>query len=119
MRLQDCPREITAHPGSRETSYFKTGGSVSDITLAGAATAEHWYYINGVDVLSASSGALVAFGDSITDGRGSTTNGNDRWPDQLAVRLAKYPATREIGVLNQGIGGADRGEMGNPAGGNQ
>jgi lysophospholipase L1-like esterase len=44
-------------------------------------------------------------GDSITDGRGSTTNGNDRWPDALAERLKANAATARIGVLNQGIGG--------------
>ena len=42
-------------------------------------------------------------GDSITDGRGSTTNGNDRWTDALAGRLSA--AKMAIGVLNHGIGG--------------
>jgi lysophospholipase L1-like esterase len=48
---------------------------------------------------------VVALGDSITDGHGATTNGNDRWPDVLAQRLQASPATRRIGVLNEGIGG--------------
>jgi len=49
--------------------------------------------------------AVVALGDSITDGHAATTNGNDRWTDVLAARLAGNAATREIGVSNQGIGG--------------
>jgi lysophospholipase L1-like esterase len=50
-------------------------------------------------------GTIVALGDSITDGHGATTNGNDRWNDALAARLQSSPATRNIGVSNQGIGG--------------
>ena len=49
--------------------------------------------------------AVVTLGDSITDGHGATTNGNDRWPDRLAERLQATPATRGLSVLNQGIGG--------------
>ena len=48
---------------------------------------------------------MVALGDSITDGHGATTNGNDRWTDVLAARLQAAPKTRNIGVSNQGIGG--------------
>jgi lysophospholipase L1-like esterase len=47
----------------------------------------------------------VIAGDSITDGRGSTTNGNDRWPDDLAARLVADKSTAGIAVLNHGIGG--------------
>ena len=53
----------------------------------------------------AGAGAVVALGDSITDGHGATTNGNDRWPDKLAERLQASPATRGLSVLNEGIGG--------------
>ena len=49
--------------------------------------------------------AIVALGDSITDGHASTINGNDRWTDVLAERLGTSASTRSIGVLNQGIGG--------------
>jgi lysophospholipase L1-like esterase len=48
---------------------------------------------------------VAILGDSITDGRGSTTNGNDRWPDVLSRRLRAVPATSQIAVLNLGIGG--------------
>ncbi|MGH3297570.1 MAG: SGNH/GDSL hydrolase family protein, partial [Trebonia sp.] len=49
--------------------------------------------------------AAVILGDSLTDGRGSTTNGNDRWPDQLLDRLRSHGDSAGVAVLNQGIGG--------------
>jgi len=92
----------TSHPGSRTTSYLLHGDHVSDPALPGAVKFDHWFHIAGVDV-SGGRGAIAVLGDSITDGRGSTTNANDRWTDALARRLAG--AKMEIGVLNHGIGG--------------
>jgi lysophospholipase L1-like esterase len=98
--------DITGHPGSRTTSYIATGDATSSATLSSAVTTDHWYILSGIDVAADSSTrALVALGDSITDGRGSTTNGNDRWPDFLAKRMQMNSATATIGMLNQGIGG--------------
>jgi lysophospholipase L1-like esterase len=48
---------------------------------------------------------VVALGNSITDGRGSGTDRQNRWPDELARRLQSEPATRHVAVLNAGIGG--------------
>ncbi|XDA99468.1 SGNH/GDSL hydrolase family protein [Sulfitobacter sp. LCG007] len=48
--------------------------------------------------------AVIAFGDSITDGDGSSIDGNDRWPDVLARRLVE--AGHSVAVQNQGISGA-------------
>jgi lysophospholipase L1-like esterase len=74
--------------------------------LPDAATTDHWYFIQAIDVEAvAPSAAVVILGDSITDGRGSTTNANDRWPDFLARRMQANPATAPLSVLNQGIGG--------------
>jgi len=67
---------------------------------------EHWYFISGVEVLAMPEASAVAIlGDSITDGNGSTTNGNNRWTDVLARRLQANPATKSVAVLNHGIGG--------------
>lgn len=97
---------INGHPGSRTTSYIQSGNVVSVASMPSAATTQHWYIITGVDVLAdVSSRALVTLGDSITDGRGSDTDGNDRWPDDLAARLNTNPPTAAAAVLNQGIGG--------------
>jgi lysophospholipase L1-like esterase len=97
---------VTGHPGSRMTSYIQTGNAVSAASLPSAATTEHWYILSRIDLwLDDSYGCVVTLGDSITDGRGSTTNGNNRWPDNLASRLHADPDTIKVGVINQGIGG--------------
>ncbi|MBO0831009.1 MAG: SGNH/GDSL hydrolase family protein [Actinobacteria bacterium] len=95
---------ITSHPGSRTTSYLLAGQHVSDSDLAGAVTVEHWYFISGLDVW-ADAAAAITLGDSLTDGRGSTTNGNDRWPDQLSARLQSGPGTAGMAIVNQALGG--------------
>lgn len=100
------PAQQTGHPGSRATSYLVHGDDVSAADLPGAKIFDHWYQLSAIDVSAPSiAAAIVALGDSITDGHGATTNGNDRWTDVLAQRLQADPKTREIGVLNQGIGG--------------
>ena len=71
--------------------------------MSSALTTDHWYILSGVDVMS-DARAIAILGDSITDGRGSTTNGNNRWPDDLERRLQASGATK-VAVLNQGIGG--------------
>jgi lysophospholipase L1-like esterase len=98
--------DVTGHPGSRTTSYIQTGDAVTAADMNSAAKTDHWYILNGIDLqLDDSYACVVTLGDSITDGRGSTTNGNDRWPDDLALRLQANPNTSKISVLNQGIGG--------------
>ena len=102
----DPPARETGHPGSRATSYYVHGNQVSAPTLANAQTIDHWYNISGVDVLAPpDAGAIVALGDSITDGHATTTNGNDRWTDDLAARLQASPERPDVSILNEGIGG--------------
>ena len=98
---------ITGHPGSRTTSYLLAGDHTSpEADFTDAVKTDHWYVITGIDVQAPkSAGAVAVFGDSITDGRGSGTNKQDRWPDILAMCLQKNHATHQIGVLNMGIGG--------------
>lgn len=104
IHVQDAPTTITSHPGSRTTTYLVNGNSVSAPVLSNPVKIERWYFIDGMDVASAgSAGSLVLLGDSITDGHGSTTDGNDRWPDDLSRRLQGQMLS--IGILNQGIGG--------------
>jgi lysophospholipase L1-like esterase len=106
LHLDTAPVEQTGHPGSRATSYITHGDPVSAPEFHGARTVDHWYFIAGID-LAATPGAraVVVLGDSITDGHGATTNGNDRWTDVLAQRLQSDPSTRNLAVLNHGIGG--------------
>jgi len=97
---------INGHPGSRTTSFIQAGNLVSAASMPAAALTQHWYIITGVDVLAdGPSKAVVTLGDSITDGRGSTTDGNDRWPDDLAARLMTNTPTSGVAVANMGIGG--------------
>lgn len=96
---------VTAHPGSRTTSWLAAGQHAGEQDLAGAAPSGHWYFLSALEAWPAAGGAAVMLGDSLTDGRGSTTNGNDRWPDQLAARLRAAPATAGIAVAGQGLGG--------------
>ncbi|MGC2474210.1 MAG: SGNH/GDSL hydrolase family protein [Candidatus Sulfotelmatobacter sp.] len=104
--LDAPPATETGHPGSRATSYFVHGNLVAAAGLPEARHVDHWYQISAIDVLSdAKAASVVVLGDSITDGHGATTNGNDRWTDVLAARLQSSRNTRDVGVSNQGIGG--------------
>jgi lysophospholipase L1-like esterase len=106
MHFGQVSRDVTGHPGARCTSYLQKGDLVSAATLPAPVTIEHWYILSGVEVGAEHPGGVLAIlGDSITDGRGSTTDRNRRWPDDLAHRLQADPRTARIGVLNQGIGG--------------
>jgi lysophospholipase L1-like esterase len=106
LHLSDPPAPQTGHPGSRATSYYVHADLTAAAELPSAAHVDHWYFVSGIDVLTPSGGgAVVALGDSITDGHGATTNGNDRWTDVLARRLQADASTRNVAVSNQGIGG--------------
>src|SRR5262249_40194546 len=71
------------------------------------ATPVAWFWLAGVEVMaSKQTGAVVAFGESITDGSQSTVDANNRWPDDLARRLMAQPGNQKTGVLNQGIAGS-------------
>lgn len=98
--------DVSGHPGSRTTSYILTGNHSGDVTFLGSVNTDHWYVINTLEVLAPDTSAAVAIlGDSITDGRGSGTNKQNRWPDELSKRLQANPGTGHVAVLNQGIGG--------------
>lgn len=100
------PSDVTGHPGSRATSYIAAGNAVGAASLPSPVPTEHWYYIVGMDVeASKACRAVVALGDSITDGRGSTTDANNRWPDNLSRRLRVNGPTAGVAMINQGIGG--------------
>lgn len=98
--------DVTGHPGSRTTSYILTGNQLSSADFAESIKTDHWYVINGIDVQSsANSAAIAVLGNSITDGRGSGTNKQNRWTDILSERLLSDPQKKHIGILNMGIGG--------------
>jgi hypothetical protein len=81
---------ITGHPGSRTTSYFVSGNKVNATTISGTKSV-HWYFVSAIHVSSPSTtSALVIIGDSITDGRGSTDDKNNRWPDLVLARKQNF-----------------------------
>ena len=98
--------DVTGHPGSRTTSFILPGNNIASADFSGSIKTDHWYVIQGIDVkASKNSKAVAVLGNSITDGRGSGTNKQNRWPDILSARLLANEATKNIGVLNLGIGG--------------
>ncbi len=100
------PSALTGHAGSRTTSYQQTGSSnVTAASMASAQTVVSWYYISGMDVMAdASAKAAVAIGDSITDGRGTDNDRNNRWTDIVSARLQANAGTSNVAMMNQGIG---------------
>ena len=105
LRFGAVPDALTGHPGSRTTSYIVPGDAQAATEMPTSVRTDHWYVITGLDVVAPGASAVVALGNSITDGRGSGTNRQNRWPDELARRLQADPSTRAVAVLNMGIGG--------------
>lgn len=98
------PARQTGHPGARATSFVGSGNRVGAASWDDAVKVEHWYALADVEAEAPRAlRAVVAVGDSITDGNGSTTDANNRWPDLLARRLRA--AGQPMGVVNAGIGG--------------
>lgn len=99
------PSTLSGHVGSRTTSYYQSGDAVAAASLTSPASSVRWYVIAGIDVYREDDArAVVAYGDSITDGYGTTTDAQNRWTDHLATRLQPNAGTTDVGVLNQGIG---------------
>jgi lysophospholipase L1-like esterase len=91
--------------GSAYSSEFDApGNQLAAETLATPHTSYSWRFLKAVEVQSKGA-SIVCYGDSITDGAHSTLNANARWPDVLASRLQADRSTRDLGVLNTGIGG--------------
>ena len=101
----NAPATLTMHGGALQTSYIsETGNYVGTTTMPEVGRTQSWFLLSRVDVVAPdATGAIVAFGDSITDGARSTPDTNSRWPDHLARRLQSQGI--KMGVLNAGIGG--------------
>ena len=98
----------TWHFESRETVYISPPGDfTASAVMPVASTTLAWFWLSGVEVMaSGQTGAIVAFGESITDGSQSTVDANKRWTDQLARRLMAQAGNQKMGVLNEGIAGS-------------
>lgn len=102
-------QHITSHPGSRTDSWLCYGDQSMAPELSGSElqASTHWYFLSGVEIRvdAAHHGTLVLLGDSITDGRCSTDNANNRWPDFLFDRMQQHPFAQNISIINQAVGG--------------
>lgn len=96
------------HFEARQTTYISPAGDFTATeVMPFESTAQAWFWLSGVDVMtSTEEGAIVAFGDSGTDGTHSTLDANQRWPDELARRLLLQRRSRKMGVLNAGLAGS-------------
>lgn len=97
---------LTTHGGANQTNYVSNPGNFSGAAeFPVQSTTPSWFFLGRVEVVAPEQvGAVIAFGDSITDGTRSTANINGRWPDQLAKRLLEKPGNVR-GVLNEAIAG--------------
>lgn len=109
------PKEATAHLGSRTTSYIIKGEAKPKSDFSKAQRIDHWYNIAALDVYGEAKDVIAVIGNSITDGRGSTTNMQNRWTDIFTEELHKVDPNKA--VLNLGIGGncVLRNGLGEPA----
>jgi lysophospholipase L1-like esterase len=99
--------DVSVHSSAQQINYIQTGNEVRAQRLSAPVTTPSWFFLKGIDVqpVAPEAAAIVAFGDSITDGARATENLNHRWSDILAARLYNNPATANLSVLNEGIGG--------------
>lgn len=97
------PDVVTTHRGSRTTSFIIKGHSKPTSSFADAEALDHWYNIAALEVMVPKETEVIAvLGNSITDGRGSTHNKQNRWTDFFSTELNNKS---KVGVLNLGIGG--------------
>ncbi len=105
LYLQGQTGPCTCHSTGMQDAFVSAKGDFTHGTFAPAQTMQMRAFLSGVEVLAPRAQTIVAFGDSITDGIGSTANANRRWPDLLAERLSARRGGVRFGVVNEGISG--------------
>ena len=106
IHFGETPENLTGHPGSKTYSFIEEGNKVFEKTVSSENKIAHWYIISAIEVSSnPRKKTIVCFGDSITDGTGSTNDKQNRWPDLLSTKLHLNKETSDIAVVNKGIGG--------------
>ena len=106
INYTSAPEIPTVHMGSRTTSYIMKGVTNAHSNFEKAFRENHWYNISGIDVYTMSNNmsAIAIIGNSITDGKCSTDNAQNRWPDVMSEMLQLKHKITHQGVLNLGIG---------------
>jgi lysophospholipase L1-like esterase len=104
LYLPEAVAATTEHSAGLQTTYISSAGDFTGASTVGGSTSESYYFLSGLEVSRADdAGAIVALGDSVTDGFGSTPDTNHRWPNLLAERLQSDPDTSRLSVLNAGV----------------
>lgn len=103
---QDTPAETVDEIGLMPT-YIAQGNHAGSAKLPDPVIAASYYWLRGLSVATASQdgGAIIAFGDSITEGYSTTAGAHRSWPEILAERLQATPDMRNWSVINTGISG--------------
>ncbi len=97
---------LTIHATGLHTTYISKGDLTAQPAIMDPITSQSWYFLSSVDVLAPmDTAAIVAFGDSITDGARSTPDADRSWPSFLAQRLLSTRDRANIAVVNEGISG--------------
>ena len=106
INYTSAPEIPTVHMGSRTTSYIMKGVTNAHSNFEKAFRENHWYNISGIDVYTMSNNmsAIAIIGNSITDGKCSTDNAQNRWPDVMSEMLQLKHKITNQGILNLGIG---------------
>ena len=113
INYQTAPKSPTVHMGSRTTSYILKGISKPSTDFTHAFRYEKWFNIAALDVYTSDVRTIAILGNSITDGKGSTTDHQNRWPDEMSFQLNEVAGAKaekegkkrsQFGVLNLGIG---------------
>lgn len=106
INYTSAPAIPTVHMGSRTTSYIMKGVTNAHSNFEKAFRENHWYNISGIDVYTMKNdlSAIAIMGNSITDGKCSTDNAQNRWPDIMSDMLQLKHRITNQGVLNLGIG---------------
>src|SRR5262249_1667854 len=98
--------QLTMHGTGLHTTYIAQGNVTGSPMLNDATTTRSWYWITSVEVMApADTAAIVAFGDSLTDGATSTNDADRSWPSVLAARILSSTGVPKLSVLNLGISG--------------
>lgn len=99
------PTNLTSHAGSRTFSFIEEGNKITEKKFSDKYKTAHWYVITGIEVASyPPRKSVICYGDSITDGRGSTDDKQNRWTDVLSSKLYLNDKTQNVAVVNAGIG---------------
>ncbi len=104
INYTSAPANPTVHMGSRTTSYIMKGVTNAKSDFSTSFRENHWFNIDGIDVYNSTAHSVAIIGNSITDGKGSADNLQNRWPDMLSEYLQLKHKITHVGVLNLGIG---------------